>query len=204
MSIKECWGVGARQRAGEALDLLLEWISEEALQILDGNQKQRLDLHEEMFRYWDRTGQTDKIFSAYSREQIEAAITNAWLSEFVSVKFERMDKAVSFPDEEKERARIKKMDDANANSNKARQAAADAHYDRYIALADQILKENPELTERDTDGDIIVTISLPRLAEMVRERLRKEPRPRDLADWKHWPPNTRTILRAFKFAFTDL
>jgi hypothetical protein len=172
----------------EAWDDYCRLLTESALELMAGGDTpwDADALHRILFDYWDRTGQAEKIFSSYPRGQIEAAITRAWANEFGFWLNEYATDMAKFPARQKDWERLDKLDAAIGGANGERQARAFKNYDRYNAIADQIIKENPKLLANG-----YLTISLENLARRVRERLGAN------------PPSVKTIKRALEEAFTN-
>jgi hypothetical protein len=174
---------------GEEWDGFMKRITDGMLRTLEGQPPSgAFDpevLHGTLLTYWERTGQADKIFSTYTRAQVRAAAADVWAGWFSFMANEWATSEATYPARQKDAERLDRLDKSIAGHNKQKQARADKDYAHYCAVADKILREDPDLVaEWCADGSAHLNISLTQLAEKVRERLGDD------------PPSVKTIMRA--------
>jgi hypothetical protein len=116
----------------------LKFLSDATLDLLRGRRRFNPSTLVFLFQYWERTGQKDKIFSAYSREQIESAIMKACTDEFTGL----------FPDWEKDVQRAIRLNTNIADQADRKQAQAAEDYGRIRSIYAQLIQESPELAKK--------------------------------------------------------
>jgi hypothetical protein len=134
----------------ESLDNYLMDLTGQTVRYLEG-QPLPLDpggLHGTLLEYWERTGQKDKIFSSYTREQVVTAVLWVWASQFVFWANEYARDEVEYPARQRDNARLDLLDKNIADQTERNRAQAAKDYGDIRAIYAQLIQESPELAKK--------------------------------------------------------